>query len=155
MAYIPQMSAQPRPAFTRAYVFVLAIASAAFGCRSTAEPGSRRVVGIIDNGGTGIAPLVVPDTVYVQVPFVVTVTTFGGACDHSDGSDVSTSGLLADVTPYDLLPPPETICIALLRASPRSIAVTFPAPGTGIVRLHGRSFGGGDVTLQRVVVVRP
>src|SRR5437763_9345764 len=129
MAYIPHMSAQPRPAFTRAYVFVLAIASAAFGCRSTAEPGSRRVVGIIDNGGTGIAPLVVPDTVYVQVPFVVTVTTFGGACDHPDGSDVSTSGLLADVTPYDLLPPPETICIGLLRASPRSI----PVPGAGNV----------------------
>ena len=148
------MTAQPRPAFTHAYVFVLAIASAAFGCRSTAEPGSRRVVGIIDNGGTGIAPLVVPDTVYVQVPFVVTVTTFG-ACDHPDGADLSTSGLLADVTPYDLLPPPETICVALLRASPRSIAVTFAAPGTGIVRLHGRNFGGGDVTLQRVVVVRP
>src|SRR2546423_7512221 len=155
MAYIPQMSAQPRPAFTRAYVFVLAIASAAFGCRSTAEPGSRRVVGIIDNGGTGITPLVVPDTVYVQVPFLATVTTFGGACDHPDGSDVSTRGLLTDVTPYDLLPSPETICIALLRASPRSIALTFAAPGTGVVRLHGRSFGGGDVALQRVVLLLP
>ena len=149
------MSRQPSPTFARAYVLVVVLASAAVGCRSTAEPGSRRVVGVIDNGGTGFAPLVVPDTVYARVPFLATVTTFGSACDHPDGSDVSTSGLLADVTPYDLLPPPETICIALLRASPRSIALTFAAPGTGVVRLHGRSFSGGALTLQRVVVVRP
>ena len=85
---------------------------------------------------------------------MATVTTFGGACDHPDGADVATNGLLADVTPYDVLPPPETICIALLRASPRSIQLTFATPGTGVVRVHGRRFGGGDVTLQRVVVVR-
>jgi len=149
------MSTPSQPAFARAHVLVLLLASAVFSCRSPAEPGSRRVVGIIDNGGTGIAPLVVPDTAYVGVPFLATVITFGGACDHSDGSDVLTSGLLADVTPYDLLPPPETICIAVLRASPRSIELTFATPGTGVVRLHGRRFGGGDVTLQREVVVRP
>jgi hypothetical protein len=96
-----------------------------------------------------------PDTAYVGVPFLATVTTFGGACDHPDGSDVSTSGLLADVTPYVLLPLPETICIALLRASPQSSQVTFAAPGTGVVRVHGRRFDGSAVTLQGVVVVRP
>ena len=149
------MSTQPRAAFARAYVLALLLAATACGDRSPTEPSSRRVVGIIDNGGTGIAPLVVPDTVYVGVPFLATVTTFGGACDQPDGSDVSTSGLLADITPYDLLPPPETICIAVLRTSPRSTELIFAAPGTGVVRLHGRRFGGGDVTLQRVVVVRP
>src|SRR5438046_10241059 len=113
MPYIPHMSAQPRPAFTRAYVFVLAIASAAFGCRPTAEPGSRRVVGIIDNGGTAIAPLVVPDTVYVQVPFVGTVTTLGGACDHPDGSGVSTSGVRADGTRHGPCPATDTIRLGL------------------------------------------
>ena len=149
------MSTQSPRAFARQHVLVLLLASAALTCRSPAEPGSRRVVGIIDNGGTGIAPLVVPDTVSVGVPFLATVTTFGGACDHPDGSDASTTGLLADVTPYDLLPPPETICIAVLRASRRSIELTFATPGTGVVRLHGRRFGGGDVTLQRELVVRP
>jgi hypothetical protein len=146
---------QPRRALVCACPLALLLAAAACGGRSPTEPGSRRVVVIIDNGGTGIAPLVMPDTVHVGVPFLVTVTTFGGACDHADGSDVSTSGLFADVTPYDLLPPPETICIAVLRASPRSIELTFAAPGTGVVRIHGRRFGGGDVTLQRGVVVRP
>src|SRR5437660_12822436 len=149
------MSIQLQSPVARASVLALLLAPAALSCRSSAEPVSRQVVAVLDNGGTGIAPVVMPDTVNVGVPFLATVTTFGGACDHPDGSDVSTRGLLADVTPYDLLPPPETICIALLRASPRSIALTFTAPGTGVVRLHGRSFGGGDVTLQRVVVIRP
>src|SRR5256885_2301584 len=59
--YLP-MSTPPRLAFARAYVPLLLLASAAFGCRSPAEPGSRRVVGIIDNGGTGIAPPLPPHT---------------------------------------------------------------------------------------------
>src|SRR5438105_535423 len=78
------MSTQSPRAFARQHVLVLLLASAALTCRSPAEPGSRRVVGIIDNGGTGIAPLVVPDTVSVGVPFLATVTTFGGACDHPE-----------------------------------------------------------------------
>ncbi len=149
------MRIQLRFPLARAYVLAVLLASAALGCRSPAEPGSRRVVAILENGGTGIAPVVMPDTVYVGVPFLATVTTFGGACDHPDGSDVLTRGLFADVTPYVVLPPPETICIALLRASPQSTEVTFAAPGTGVVRVHGRRFDGSAVTLQGVVVVRP
>jgi len=149
------MSMQPQPHLARADLLALLLVLAAVACRSPEEPGSRRVVAILDNGGTGSAPLVVPDTAYVGVPFLVTVTTFGGACDHPDGSDVLTMRLVADVTPYVLLPPPETICIALLRASPQSTEVTFAAPGTGVVRVHGRRFDGGAVTLEREVVVRP
>ncbi len=113
------------------------------------------MVAAIDNGGTGSAPLVGPDTVHVGVPFPVSFTTFGGACDQPDGSDITTSGLFADVTPYDVLPPPEAVCIALLRASPRSTVVTFTDPGDGVVRVHGRRLGDGNVTLFHTVVVRP
>src|SRR2546428_13163107 len=102
------MTTQPRPAVARAYVLALLLAAAACGGRSPTEPSSRRVVGIIDNGGTGIAPLVVPDIVHVGVPFLATVTTFGGACDQPDGSDISTSGLVAHVPPSDLFLPPDT-----------------------------------------------
>ena len=149
------MSIQLQSPAARASVLALLLAPAALSCRSSAEPVSRRVIAVLDNGGTGIAPVVMPDTVNVGVPFLATVTTFGGACDHPDGSDVLTSGLLADVTPYVLLPPPKTICIALLRASPQSTQVTFAAPGTGVVRVHGRRFDGSAVTLQGVVVIRP
>ncbi len=149
------MSIQLRSPVARAFLLALLLAPAALGCRSSAEPVSRRVVAVLDNGGTGIAPVVMPDTVHIGVPFLATVTTFGGACDHPDGSNVLTSRLFADVTPYVLLPAPETICIALLRASPQSSQVTFAAPGTGVVRVHGRRFDGSAVTLQGVVVVRP
>ena len=149
------MSIQLRSPVARASLLALLLAPAALACRSSAEPVSRRVVAILDNGGTGIAPVVMPDTVYVGVPFLATVTTFGGACDHPDGSDLSTSGLLADVTPYVLLPPPETICIAVLRASSQSTEVTFAAPGAGVVRVHGRRFDGSAMTLQSLVVVHP
>lgn len=149
------MSLQLRSPVARASVLVLLLSPAAYACRSSAEPVSQRVVAVLDNGGTGIAPVVMPDTVYVGVPFLATVTTFGGACDHPDGSDVSTSGLLADVTPYVLLPPPGTSCIDVLRASPQSTRVTFAAPGTGVVRVHGRRFDGSAMTLQGLVVVRP
>ena len=149
------MSTQSRPAFARPYLLALLVAAAPLGCRTPAGVSSRRVVAVIDNGGTGIPPVVVADTVHVGVPFLATVTTFGGACDQPDGADVSTNGLLANVTPYELLPGPGTVCIAVLRASPRSIELTFAAPGTGVVRFHGRRFDGSGVTLQREVVVRP
>src|ERR1043166_2423034 len=148
------MSMPPPRAFGCAYA-VAVLAAVAVGCRSPAEQTSRRVVAAIENGGTGTAPVVLPDTVRVGVPFLVTVTTFGGACDHPDGAEISTSGLFADLTPYDLLPPPETICIAILRASPRSMELTLAVPGTGVVRVHGRRLGGGDVTLVGRGVVRP
>ncbi|SRR5882724_11275135 len=149
------MSIQLRSPLARARVLAVLLASLALACRSPAGPGSRRVVAVLENGSSGIPPVVMPDTVHVGVLFLATVTTFGGACDHPDGSDVSTRGLFADVTPYVLLPHPETICIALLRASPQSTEVTFAAPGTGVVRVHGRRFDGSAVTLQGVVVVRP
>ena len=134
---------------------LLLLLGAAASCHAVAEPNQRRVIGVIENGNSGIQPLLLPDTVAAGASFAVTVTTFGGACDHDDGTDVTTAGLMADVTPYVLLPPPGTICIAVLVASPRSVTLTFANPGTGIVRVHGRRFDGAVVTLQGSVVVRP
>ena len=135
-----------------AHVFLLLVASALAG-RSPMGQGPQRVIGLIDNGG-GALPIIVPDTVYVGVPFAATVTTFGGGCDQPDGADVQTSGLAADITPYDLLPAPGTICILILRTLPRSVELTFNVPGPGVVRVHGRS-PNGNVTIQGSVTVRP
>lgn len=134
---------------------VLLLLGAAAGCHAVGEPSSRRVIGVIENGNTGIQPPLLPDTVAAGTSFAVTVTTFGGACDRADGTDVTTTGSMADITPYVLLPPRETNCIALLVTSPRSVTLTFATPGTGIVRVHGRRFDGTVVTLQGSVVVRP
>ena len=146
---------QARLPCTPGHLLLLALAVTASGCTSPTRPSSRRVVGIIDNGGTGIDPLVMPDTVYIGAPFVATVTTFGSACDTPDGMDVQTTALVADVTPYDLLPPTGTVCIAILRASPRPVQLTFATAGAAVVRLHGRRYSGGDLTLTRSVVVQP
>ena len=138
-----------------ARLFLLALAAGSVGCKSPAQPGSQRVIGVIDNGSTGGSPLGAPDTVAVGVPFVATVMTFGSACDKPDGTDVQTTGSIADVTPYILLPPPGTLCIALLVARSREVLLTFAVPGTGVIRLHGRRFGPGDLTVIRTVVVKP
>ena len=134
---------------------LLALTLGTLGCNSPAQPGSQRVVAVIDNGGTGGNPLGAPDTVAVGVAFLATVTTFGGACDKPDGTDVQNTGSVVDVTPYILLPPSGTICIALLVARSRDVPLTFTAPGTGVIRLHGRRFGPGDLTVIRTVVVKP
>ena len=142
----------PRPRISPTRLVLLLVASS-FACSSPLEQGPQRVIGLIDNGG-GAFPLILPDSAYVGVPFAVTVTTFGGGCDRADGAEVRTSGLLADITPYDLLPAPGTICIAILRTLPRSVELTFMTPGSGVVRVHGRG-PNGNVTLQRSVTVRP
>ena len=143
-----------RVALRSLHYSLLLLLGAAAGCKAVVEPGTRRVIGVIESG-TGVQPLLLPDTVAAGASFAVTVTAFGGACDQDDGTDVTTTGLIADVTPYVLLPPPETICIAVLRASPRSVALTFATPGTGVVRLHGRRFDGTPVTIAGSLVVRP
>src|SRR2546428_9375323 len=149
------MNMQARFPSTPGHLLLLALALTASGCTSPTQPSSQRVVGIIDNGGTGIDPLVMPDTVYVGAPFVATVTTFGSACDTLDGTDVQTTALVAGVTPYDLLPPAGTVCIAVLRASPRPVQLTFATAGAAVVRLHGRRYGGRELTLTRSAVVQP
>src|SRR5690348_4723204 len=100
-----------RCSLRRSWVVPFLVASA-FACRSPAAQGPQRVIGVID-AGAGLSPLTLPDTVHAGMPFAITVTTFGGACDQADGADVQTSDLSADVTPYDLLPPPSTVCIQI------------------------------------------
>jgi hypothetical protein len=140
-----------RPHFLAELLLFLA---SAFACRSPLEQGPRRIVGLIDNGGLPIDPLLLPDTVEARAPFTATVSTFGSSCFRPDGADVRTTDLLADITPYDLVPPPESFCTADFRALPRPVTLSFATPGSGLIRLHGRGFN-GDLTVQRSVTVRP
>jgi hypothetical protein len=140
----------------RAVLLVSLLVAGLVACRSVVDQGPRRVVGVIDNGNGSVDPPSLPDTVQTGVAFSATFFTFGGACQRPDGADVRTAGLVEDVTPYDLLSPPETICIDVLVAYPRSVTLTFATPGSGLVRLHGRDFNSGaPLTVQRGVTVRP
>jgi hypothetical protein len=102
-----------------------------------------RGVGLIDNGGLALEPLIVPGTVRAGVPFTATVSTFGSTnCIRPDRSQVQGTGLQA---------PP---CLPGWERYPRSVELTFATPGEALVRLHGRGFT-GDHAFEKPVTVRP
>jgi hypothetical protein len=95
-------------------------------------------------------PLVAPDTVTVNQPFTVTVTTSGSRyCTRPARVDVSINALLATLVPYD----EERTCGGCDFAEweyPRDVEPRFSITGQACVRLTGR-----DGTVERGVVVRP
>jgi len=144
---------------TRAYLRVVAalplMLVGIVACSALFQDGHQRVVGFIDNGGLPIKALIVPDTVRARVSFTATVSTFGSSCFRPDGAEVKTNGLVVSVTPYDVAPPPGSMCTADFGAHPRSVKLTFAAPGTGLVRLRGRGLASSSLTLEDSVAVRP
>ena len=127
-------------------------------CGQPAEPAGEAwstAVGFIEAGGVEPGPLVVPDTVQAGAPFEITISTFGSSgCIRPDDSEVRQSGALVDVTPYDSVWAGSVPCLPDWRRYPRGIELRFDAPGSGLIRLHGRGFD-RDITVQRTVVVRP
>jgi len=124
-------------------------------CNALLGGGEHRVIGIIDEGGTSLDALVVPDTVRAGIPFTITVSTFGSSCLRPDGANAQVSGQTASVTPYDVTPPPGLTCPADLRAFPRVVTLAFDTPGAATVRLHGRGFSTPTITLEETAVVAP
>jgi len=133
-------------------VFWLLLATGLWACSSPLAD-QPRVVGLLDAGAGSVAPSL-PDTAHAGVPFDITITTFGGGCYQPDGADIRTNGLVADITPYDRLPPPGTNCISILHDLPRSVSLVFSLPGLGQVRVHGRG-ATGDITLVGSITVVP
>ena len=120
-----------------------------------ARGGWKRAVGMIDNGGITVDPLVVPDTVKSGVPFTAIVTTFGStACIRPDRSQVEETGLQIGITPYDSVWSGSPPCLPGWEGYPRSVELTFATPGSAVVRLHGRSFT-GNLVMEQPVTVQP
>jgi hypothetical protein len=124
-------------------------------CNGLLGEGEHRVIGVIDEAGTSIDALVVPDTVRVGVPFTITVSTFGSSCLRPDGVVARASGTVANVTPYDVTPPSATGCPADVRAFPRTVTLAFDTPGAATVQLHGRGYSTPMITVEEAVVVAP
>lgn len=139
--------------FRTASTLLLFVGTAA--CGSPVDQDDRRVIGVVDAGGIGVDALIVPDTVRAGVPFTATVSTFGNSCIRPDGAVVDVTALVATITPYDIAPPPESICTADVRAFPRPVTLTLPTSGAGLVRLQGRGFRDTTVTIVDTVTVRP
>jgi hypothetical protein len=132
-----------------------ALAAGVAACSEPLDEGEHRVIGVIDASGTANDPLVVPATVRARVPFSITVSTFGSSCLRPDGAAARVSGTKASVTPYDLMPPPDLFCPAILGVFPRAVTLTFDTPGVATVQLHGRGFSTPTITLEETIVVAP
>jgi hypothetical protein len=117
------------------------------------DEGRERVVGFIDTTAAAGA-LVAPDTGHNGTPVLITVTTWGSMCRTADGMSTRVSGLTADVTPYDLAPPPGISCLEGILRLPRTKSLAFATPGQATIRLHGRD-GTGAVTVERSITILP
>jgi hypothetical protein len=148
-------------------------------CILPAEPSMQlRVVGIVDWPQAGAAsqaalgldpapyqPLSAPDTVPVDVPFEVRVTTTGlSGCWRAAGGEVEAEPLRVRITPHDFVTSePDgrpTSCTGALVHLPRSVPVRYTARGEATLILHGRRVLGGDpghtepVTIEKRIIVR-
>jgi hypothetical protein len=106
------------------------------------------------------AKVELPDTVDRGRPFNVTVTTFAGGCRQENaGTEVSVSGMQAEVRPYHYLRR-SAVCTDDLLFIPHTAQLRFDGPGIATVRITGTrnriDFGDPPepVTLEQRVVVR-
>jgi hypothetical protein len=136
----------------RSFPIVLAVLSIA--CHSSLiEPGPGRVVGIIDAGQSFPQVIEAPAEASVGQSFSVTVSTFGNSCVTAAGADVTIDGLVATITPYDVVVT-GVWCLDYLKGYPRVVQVSFGQAGAATIRVKGRSdYQPGLVTVERSLVV--
>jgi hypothetical protein len=93
---------------------------------------------------------------------VVAVTTYGDGCYRKGQTHVTVSGMVADVRPYDVVPPAGTNCTRQLVAGIHEAVISFPSSGTARIRVHGydastrnaQNMLGDVIVVERQVVIR-
>jgi hypothetical protein len=130
----------------------IAVAALSMGCHSSLGP-TARVVGIIDVGQTSQEVIAAPAEASLGRSFSVTISTFGDSCVRAAGADVTIDGLVATITPYDMIVSTGT-CLDYLKAYPRAVELKFTQAGAATIRVKGRSdYQPGLVTVERSLVV--
>jgi hypothetical protein len=130
------------------------------GCSSPTGPDTRRVIGVIAR--SSFPTIVAPDTVQVGTWFTATVHTFGSStCTTPDGVELTLTPSEAHVTPYDLVPGPDSraVCTMDLRPHPHPVELRFTRAGPAIIVVLGEALDAttepptlGAVTKQLVVL---
>ena len=99
----------------------------------------------------------VPASVQAGQPFTVVVTTWGGSCRRLDLPEVSTSGLRADVTVYEMYPL-DGPCDRAVRLMEHRVELRLARQGTATVYIRGigldRENGAAPTALQHTVTVQ-
>ena len=121
----------------------------AASCRGGTDPEAvtRIVVGTLASPAS--AALTVPDTVTMGHAFDVTVRTQGNSCVQAAGGEARVAGLVATVTPFDMVY--SGLCTDILTSPSRAVPVRFDVGGTVTIR----AVGANGTTAERSVVVRP
>lgn len=107
--------------------------------------------------GDDSAAIALPDTVAVDAPAALVVTTQGGGCIRQGETEVQAAPTAADVRVYDYFPRPSgnLACTADIRPLLHEATLRFTQRGTATVRVHGRRQPNtGAVVVTRTIVVR-
>ena len=139
-----------RPAF-RASLALAALVTAA--CPSPFGVDTERRRAVIELGDE--APEVeVPATAAAGAPFTVKITSYGGGCIRAGRTEVSVSGSVATVEPYQIIEKRE-ICTADLRIEVNTASIRFDTPGPAKVVFRGLNDAANEViTVERTVQVQ-
>jgi hypothetical protein len=92
---------------------------------------------------------------------VVEVTTYGGGCHSRGETEVSRTGMTAEIVPYDYTAPPGTPCTMQLLSFRHTAAIEFDQAGTATIRVRGidgssrsaQDVGGTEIVVERKVVL--
>lgn len=98
----------------------------------------------------------VPDTVQRATPFDVSIRTYGGGCIRQGDTEVSRSGNVAEIRPFDFHALGNRVCTAELRHYNHRVTLEFGTTGSATVRARGIKSGppAVEITRERSVVVR-
>jgi hypothetical protein len=134
------------------------------GCRDLgpAEGERRLVPAVIDFWYDGTRDvLAAPDTVTVNTPFTVSVTSFGGGCESNGYVEVAASAMRAVLTAYDYTVSSRNVaCTDILRLMKKTASITFTQSGNATIEVRGKRVGpettgeGSDRVLFRLVFVK-
>ena len=137
---------------------VLAVAAVIWACKagSFEDPFElQRVVGNLLSLNDDPPGLTVPDSAPAGAPFTATVYTTGGGCVlQSAGQDVSVSGLVAEIVPYDLLRrrrQGETLCSDVQKFFGRTVELVFTETGAATVRVRAATGEDSLSSIERQV----
>ena len=118
-------------------VLIPAVGVGLAGVLACSDPSdTKRVIGLID--GDGPAGVDLPTDIIRGQPFEVTVYTFGSSsCTTPDGAELEIEGMVARITPYDLVPAADVPCTADMAPFAHPVTLRFDREGVATLRIVG------------------
>ena len=85
-------------------------------------------------------------------PVTITISVEFGACDELGRTDTSMDGMVATIEPFDRFAV-DILCNSNVVFGEHTATVVFSQPGLGTIRILGRDFRTGEITVERSVTV--